>query len=57
MKHEFFKSYFFPSMIIELNNLDYSLRNAPSINAFNQNILNLIRVDPSRYTMSITQAD
>ena len=55
--HEFFKSYFFPSMIIELNNLDYSLRNAPSINAFNQNILNLIRVDPSRYTMSITQAD
>ena len=30
MKHRFFKNSFFPKTITELNDLDYSLRNAPS---------------------------
>ena len=33
-KHGFFKSSFFPSTIIEWNNLDYHVRNAPSISVF-----------------------
>ena len=39
VKHEFFKSSLFPSTIIEWNNLDYYLCNAPSISVFKQNIL------------------
>ena len=44
VKHRFFKSSFFPSIIIEWNNLDYHLRNAPSISVFKQNILKFIRL-------------
>ena len=35
-------------MIIEWNNLDYYLRNAPSISAFKRNILNIIRLSPNK---------
>ena len=34
VKHGFFKSFFFPLAIIEWNNLDCHLRNAPSISVF-----------------------
>ena len=36
VKNGFFKSYFSPSTITEWNNLDYHLRNAPSINVSNK---------------------
>ena len=49
---DFLKVVFFPSTIIEWNNLDYYLRNAPSISAFELSILKFIRLGPS-----ITQAD
>ena len=39
---------FFSSTIIEWNNLDYHLRNAPSINVFKQNILTFIRLGPNK---------
>ena len=39
---------FFSSTIIEWNNLDYHLRNAPSINVFKQNILKFIRLGPNK---------
>ena len=44
VKHSFFKISYFPSTIIELNNLDYSLRNVPSSSAFKQNIFKFIRL-------------
>ena len=34
MKQEFFKTIFFPSRMIEWNNVDHSLRNSPSVSAF-----------------------
>ena len=39
--HGLFKSSFFTSTTIEWNNLDYHLRNAPSISVFKQNILKI----------------
>ena len=39
----FFKNYFFPSAIIEWNNLDPSLRNSKSASIFKEKILNFIR--------------
>ena len=48
VKHGFFKSYVFPSAIIEWNNLDHYLHNAPSLSAFKQNILKLILFGPNR---------
>ena len=42
-KHYFFKNYFFPSAIIEWNNVDHSLRNSKSISVFEEKILNFIR--------------
>ena len=42
-KHNFFKNYFFPSAIIEWNNLDPNLRNSKSISVFKEKILNFIR--------------
>ena len=45
-KHNFFKNYFFPSAIIEWNNLDPNLRNSKSISVFLERILNFIRPSP-----------
>ena len=42
VKHRFFENSFFPANITERNDLDYSLRNAPSINVFKKNILKFI---------------
>ena len=41
-KHNFFKNSFFPSAIIESNNLDPNLRNSKSISVFKEKILNFI---------------
>ena len=46
-KHNFFKNYFFPSAIIEWNNLDLNLRNSKSISVFTEKILNFIRSSPN----------
>ena len=48
MKHGFLKVLFFPSMIIEWNNLDYHLLNAAFISAFKRNILKFIRLGPDK---------
>ena len=48
VNHGFFKSSFFPSEITEWNNLDYYLSNAPSISAFEQNILMFIRLGSNK---------
>ena len=53
VKHRFFENSFSPATIIEQNDLDYSLRNAPSINVFKQNILKLIRKQILTYTTSM----
>ena len=42
-KHNFFKNSFFPSAIIEWNNLDLNLKNSKSISVFKEKILNFIR--------------
>ena len=42
-KHNFFKNSFFPSAIIECNNLYPNLRNSKSISVFKEKILNFIR--------------
>ena len=47
-KHRFFENSFFPATLSEWNDLDYSLRNAPSINVFKQNILKFIRLSPNK---------
>ena len=41
-KHNFFKNSFFPSAVIEWNNLDPNLRNSKSISAFKEKILDFI---------------
>ena len=56
IKHGYFKSSVFPSMIIEWNNLDYSLCNVPSFSAFKQNMLKFI-CQGLRYKTSLTQVD
>ena len=48
VKHGFFKSFSSHSRIIEQNNLDYHLCNAPSINVFKQNILKFICLGPDK---------
>ena len=48
-KHNFFKNYFFPSAIIEWNNLDPNLRNSKSISVFKEKILNFIRPPPNSF--------
>ena len=48
VKHRFFKKLFFRATIIESNELDYSLRNAPSINVFKKNTLRFIRLGPNK---------
>ena len=46
-KHNFFKNYFFPSAIIEWNNLDPNLRNSKSISVFKEKILDFIWPSPN----------
>ena len=48
-KHNFFKNSFFPSAIIEWNNLDPNLRNSKSISVFKEKILNFIRPSSSSF--------
>ena len=48
-KHNFFKNSFFPSAIIEWNNLDPNLRNCKSISVFKEKILNFIRLSPNSF--------
>ena len=42
-RHYFFKNSFFPSTIIEWNNLDHNIRNSSSFNIFRRSILKFIR--------------
>ena len=48
-KHNFFKNSFFPSAIVEWNNLDPNLRNFKSISVFKEKILNFIRPSPNSF--------
>ena len=48
-KHNFFKYSFFPSAIIEWNNLDPNLRNSKSISVFKEKILSFIRPSPNSF--------
>ena len=48
VKHRFFENSFFLAIITEWNDLDHSLRNAPSINVFKQNVLKFIRLGPNK---------
>ena len=48
MKHRFFEKKFFPATITEWNDLDYSLRNAPCISVFKQNILKSIHLGTNK---------
>ena len=53
-KHNFFKNSFFPSTIIEWNNLDPHLRKSENFSVFKTNILKFIRPSPnSVYTLFI----
>ena len=46
-KHKFFKNYFFPSTVIEWNELDHNLRSAAILSAFKKNLLKFIRPSPN----------
>ena len=46
-KHKFFKNSFFPSTIIEWNNLDPHLRKSENFSVFKSNILKFIRPSPN----------
>ena len=46
-KHNFFKNSFFPSAVIDWNNLDHDILNVGSFSAFKNNILNFIRPTPN----------
>ena len=47
IRHNFFKNSFFPSTIIEWNNLDPTLRNSKTFVDFKNSILKFIRPSPS----------
>ena len=47
IRHNFFKNSFFPSAVIEWNNLDLSIRNSESLSIFKKCILKFIRPSPS----------
>ena len=49
IKHNFYKNYFFPSSIIEWNNLDPNLRNSENFGIFKNNILEFIRPKPNSF--------
>ena len=46
IKHNFYKNYFFPSSIIEWNNLDPNLLNSENFGIFKNNLLEFIRFKP-----------
>ena len=48
VKHRFFENSFLPATITEWNDLDYSLRNARSINVLKKKILKFIRLGPNK---------
>ena len=48
VKHRFFENSFFPATITEWNDLDYSLRNACSINVFKKNVLKFVCLAPNK---------
>ena len=48
VKHNFFKNSFFPSSVIEWNNLDKSIRSSESLALFKKSILQFIRPNPNR---------
>ena len=50
IKHEFFKSTFFPSTIIGWSKLDPTIRNAESFGIFKSNILKFIRPTPRSFS-------
>ena len=50
IKHEFFKSTFFPSTIIAWSKLDPTIRNAESVGIFKSNILKFIRPTPRSFS-------
>ena len=43
VRHNFFKNYFFPSVISEWNKLDLEIRNSASLEIFKKHLLNFIR--------------
>ena len=47
IRHIFFKNSFFPSAVIESNNLGLSIRNSKSLIVFEKSILQFIRSSPS----------
>ena len=49
IKHNFYKNYFFPSSIIEWDNLDLKLRNSENFGNFKNNILKFIRPKPNSF--------
>ena len=49
IEHNFYKNSFFPSSIIEWNNLDPNLRNSENFGIFKNNILKFIRPKPSSF--------
>ena len=49
IKHNFYKNSFFPSSIIEWNNLDPKLRNSENFSIFKNNILKFIRPKPNSF--------
>ena len=50
IKHEFFKSTFFPSTIAAWSKLDPTIRNAESVGIFKSNILKFIRPTPRSFS-------
>ena len=49
IRHNFFKNSFFPSTVIEWNNLDPTLRNSKSFVVFKNSILKFIRPSPRNF--------
>ena len=43
VKHNFFRNFFFPSAVFELNKLDLNIHNSESLNIFKKNLLTFIR--------------
>ena len=48
-KHNFYKNSFFPSSVIEWNNLDPNLRDGENFGIFKNNILKFIRPKPNSF--------
>ena len=48
VKHTFLKNSFFPSTVIEWNNIDKSIRSSESLTLFKKSILQFIRPTPNR---------